>query len=301
MPLDLNTLTLATGTHTSQAEGISAWEARNLLASNDALFSNDVGDGCPVLHAYIKAINDALGDTPRQELKQYLVALAADKAPNADVQDRRAFTCIDRMIRVFFPLCLDPALAAIGTELSALPSFMGGEGKHHAIEDLEDSVEDAEEEAADLSEDEEEEEEDEEEIDESEEEADEVADAVDEQITTLRKKLKSSKRPGDKKSFREMIAYAESMKEFTGKMQEFAASMSDASDEKQAEIAAEKAKWEAEHATREAERVAQDAATKQDAVMAMTVVVVVVKGAIQLGHTAEAIALVPELLAISVG
>jgi hypothetical protein len=105
MTLDLDTLVLRSGAHTSPSDGISLMEAVNALAGEP--WSNRPSCTSPVIAAYARSLNDWLPDA-RQRLKVYIPRLVGTAAP--DLELRRAFACADAAVRVFAPL----AFAAAG-------------------------------------------------------------------------------------------------------------------------------------------------------------------------------------------
>jgi hypothetical protein len=106
MTLDLDTLVLRSGAHTSPSDGISLMEAVNALAGEP--WSNRPSCTSPVIAAYARSLNDWLPDDARQRLKVYIPRLVGTAAP--DLELRRAFACADAAVRVFAPL----AFAAAG-------------------------------------------------------------------------------------------------------------------------------------------------------------------------------------------
>ena len=106
MTLDLDTLVLRSGAHTSPSDGVSLMEAVSALAGEP--WSNRPSCTSPVIAAYARSLNDWLPDDARQQLKVYIPRLVGTAAP--DFELRRAFACADATVRVFAPL----AFAAAG-------------------------------------------------------------------------------------------------------------------------------------------------------------------------------------------
>ena len=106
MTLDLDTLVLRSGTHTSSSDGVSLMEAVSALAGEP--WSNGPSCTSPVIAAYARSLNDWLPDDARQRLKAYIPRLVGTVKP--DLELRRAFACADAAVRVFAPL----AFAAAG-------------------------------------------------------------------------------------------------------------------------------------------------------------------------------------------
>lgn len=106
MTLDLATLVLRSGTHTSSSDGVSLMEAVSALAGEP--WSNSPSCTSPVIAAYARSLNDWLPDDARQRLKAYIPRLVGTAEP--DFELRRAFVCADAAVLVFAPL----AFAAAG-------------------------------------------------------------------------------------------------------------------------------------------------------------------------------------------
>jgi hypothetical protein len=106
MTLDLDTLVLRSGTHTSSSDGVSLMEAVSALAGEP--WSNSPSCTSPVIAAYARSLNDWLPDGARQRLKVYIPRLVGTAEPELEL--RRAFACADAAVRVFAPL----AFAAAG-------------------------------------------------------------------------------------------------------------------------------------------------------------------------------------------
>lgn len=106
MTLDLDTLVLRSGAHTSPSDGVSLMEAVSALAGEP--WSSRPSCTSPVIAAYARSLNDWLPDDARQRLKVYIPRLVGTAAP--DLELRRAFACADAAVRVFAPL----AFAAAG-------------------------------------------------------------------------------------------------------------------------------------------------------------------------------------------
>ena len=96
MTLDLDTLVLRSGTHTSSSDGVSLMEAVSALAGEP--WSNSPSCTSPVIAAYARSLNDWLPDDARQRLKAYIPRLVGTVKP--DLELRRAFACADAAVRV---------------------------------------------------------------------------------------------------------------------------------------------------------------------------------------------------------
>jgi hypothetical protein len=117
MTLDLDTLVLRSGTHTSLSDGVSLMEAVSVLAGEP--WSNRPSCTSPVIAAYARSLNDWLADDARQRLKAYIPRLIGTAEP--DLELRRAFACADAAVRVFAPLAFAAAsLVEEGLKLGAL-------------------------------------------------------------------------------------------------------------------------------------------------------------------------------------
>src|SRR5450759_4408869 len=88
MTLDLDTLVLRSGTHSSPSDGVSLMEAVSALAGEP--WSNRPSCTSPVIAAYARSLNDWLADDARQRLKAYIPRLVGTAEP--DLELRRAFT-----------------------------------------------------------------------------------------------------------------------------------------------------------------------------------------------------------------
>jgi len=117
MTLDLDTLVLRSGAHSSPSEGVSLMEAVSAIAGEP--WSNSPNCTSPVIAAYARSLNDWLPDDVRQRLKAYIPRLVGTAAPELEL--RRAFVCADAAVRVFAPLALSGAgLVEEAAKLGAL-------------------------------------------------------------------------------------------------------------------------------------------------------------------------------------
>ena len=117
MTLDLDTLVLRSGAHTSASDGVSLMEAVSALAGEP--WSNSPSCTSPVIAAYARSLNDWLADDARQRLKAYIPRLVGTAEP--DLELRRAFACADAAVRVFAPLAFKAAgLVEEAAKLGAL-------------------------------------------------------------------------------------------------------------------------------------------------------------------------------------
>jgi hypothetical protein len=117
MTLDLDTMVLRSGTHTSPSDGVSLMEAVSDFAGEP--WSNSPSCTSPVIAAYARSLNDWLPDDERQRLKAYIPRLVGTAEP--DLELRRAFACADAAVRVFAPLAFKAAgLVEEAAKLGAL-------------------------------------------------------------------------------------------------------------------------------------------------------------------------------------
>ena len=117
MTLDLDTLVLRSGAHTSPSDGVSLMEAVSDIAGEP--WSNSPSCTSPVIAAYARSLNDWLPDDERQRLKAYIPRLVGTAEP--DLELRRAFACADAAVRVFAPLAFTAAgLVEEAAKLGAL-------------------------------------------------------------------------------------------------------------------------------------------------------------------------------------
>ena len=84
MTLDLDTLVLRSGTHTSSSDGVSLMEAVSALAGEP--WSNSPSCTSPVIAAYARSLNDWLPDGARQRLKAYIPRLVGTAEPNLELR-----------------------------------------------------------------------------------------------------------------------------------------------------------------------------------------------------------------------
>ena len=114
MTLDLETLVLRAGIHSSAVDGVSLMEAVSVVAGEP--WSNSPRCTSPVIATYARGLNDWLSDIERQSLKAYIPRLIGTAKPNLELE--RAFICADTAVRVFARLAL--AAAGIGVEAAKL-------------------------------------------------------------------------------------------------------------------------------------------------------------------------------------
>jgi hypothetical protein len=120
--LDLDALTLSSGSHKSPSEGHCLLEVVSMFAGEP--FSDRPRCVCPVLAAFGRSWNDGLPDADRGQLKQYIPRLLNTRSSKA-VEDRRALMAADWLIREFIPAWLEltPALKLHAEALRAHPEI----------------------------------------------------------------------------------------------------------------------------------------------------------------------------------
>jgi hypothetical protein len=104
--LDLDSLILLLGSHSTRDDGVCAMEAVAWLAGEP--HSDRPACACPVIASFVRAMNDQLPDEERGRLKPYLAKLVGTRLTKA-VELKRAFYLADSAVRVFAPLALRAA------------------------------------------------------------------------------------------------------------------------------------------------------------------------------------------------
>jgi len=117
LTIDLDTLTLARGSHGDRDQGICLMEAVAWFAGRP--HSDKPPCVSPVLGAYGRSLNDVLPDIPRQELKQFIPQLPGTAGDGKDAT--RGYIALDWLIRTYTPAWLD--LAGLTAEAAALRDF----------------------------------------------------------------------------------------------------------------------------------------------------------------------------------
>lgn len=116
--LDLDSIVLSPGAHSSPEEGMCAMEAVAWLAGED--WSDGPACTSPVIAAFVRSWNDALPDDERQQLRRYIPRLVGTNA-GRETDDRLAWMAADWLVRVHAPAWL--RLAGL-TEQAALVEGM---------------------------------------------------------------------------------------------------------------------------------------------------------------------------------
>jgi hypothetical protein len=105
--LDLDTLVLERGRHAYAEQGMNVLEAVSAISPNEK-FSDNPRSVSPVISAFLKEWNDDLEDEPRQKLKAFIPRIA-NSVLTEDVEEFRAWTAVDWLVRVQAPVWLGAA------------------------------------------------------------------------------------------------------------------------------------------------------------------------------------------------
>jgi hypothetical protein len=114
-PVNYQTIKLSKGKHTSPEDGACVMELASMLAGEQ--FSDHPASVCPVIGSFLRAYNDSVDDSRRQDLYAYASRVVGTRA-SAEVQQARAERLLEwaaqlrqrRWTRVLLP----PRLRAIG-------------------------------------------------------------------------------------------------------------------------------------------------------------------------------------------
>jgi hypothetical protein len=114
-PVTYQTIKLSKGKHTSPEDGACVMELASMLAGEQ--FSDHPASVCPVIGSFLRAYNDSVDDSRRQDLYGYASRVVGTRA-SAEVQRARAERLLQwaaelrqrRWTRVLLP----PRLRAIG-------------------------------------------------------------------------------------------------------------------------------------------------------------------------------------------
>src|SRR5262245_14761657 len=119
--VDLTTLVLEHGGHDNRADGMCLLEAVAWFAGEE--HSDEPDCVSPVLRAYGVALNDALNEGRRQELKPLIPLLVGTAGDGLDAA--RSYLALDWLIRTWAPAWLDLAkLTGEAADLRALPRII---------------------------------------------------------------------------------------------------------------------------------------------------------------------------------
>lgn len=130
--IDLDTIVLRHGSHTSRDSGVCLMEAAAWWAHEDHTDSPQCV--CPTLAAFGRSWNDGMrSDTERAQLKPYVPVLAGTAGTDKDAE-RRAWLALDWSVRVSTPAWLDLAgLADHAERLRGLPEQTGPDDEALAV------------------------------------------------------------------------------------------------------------------------------------------------------------------------
>ena len=125
MVLDLETIRLGRGNHRPGSDDPCVMEAAALLAGET--WTDHPACVSPVIAAFLRRWNDALGDEDRQSLKPFARKVLVTNTGAAD-DDRRAWMVTDWMVRVHLPAWLRLAkLDAQAEAVERLPELVNAE------------------------------------------------------------------------------------------------------------------------------------------------------------------------------
>jgi hypothetical protein len=111
---DLDTLTLAHGSHPDRADGLCVMEAVAWFAGQP--HTDRPACVSPILTGYAMNLNDQWNDQARQQLKPFIPRLPGTAGDGAD--ERRGYLALDWLVRTFTPAWLD--LAGLADDATAL-------------------------------------------------------------------------------------------------------------------------------------------------------------------------------------
>ena len=117
MPLNIDTLTLGSGSHNPGSDVMCVMEAVAMLAGED--WTDHPSCASPVIGEFLRTWNDGLPDDERQQLKQYIPRLVNSKGAD-DQETERSWLATDWLIRVQTPAWLRLAGLADQADLLAL-------------------------------------------------------------------------------------------------------------------------------------------------------------------------------------
>lgn len=105
-PLELDTLTLAAGSHAHTQDAMCVMEAVAYVAGEP--WSDHPQCVSPVIASFLRRWNDDLNDADRQMLKPFVARLPGTNTGSAD-DETRAWLVTDWMVREYLPAWLDAA------------------------------------------------------------------------------------------------------------------------------------------------------------------------------------------------
>ena len=99
-------LTLFSGSHKDRSNGLCAMEAAAWIANEP--HSDSPACVCPVIGAFMRSWNDALPDNEtRDRLLKPLIPLTINTRGDKALEEKRAFMCVDWVVRTFTPEWLE--------------------------------------------------------------------------------------------------------------------------------------------------------------------------------------------------
>ena len=131
-PVNYQTIKLSKGKHTSPEDGACVMELASMLAGEQ--FSDHPASVCPVIGSFLRAYNDSVDDSRRQDLYGYASRVVGTRS-SADIQRARAERLLQwaaelrqrRWTRVLLP----PRLrAGLERELGMLPGHQRAQHQH---------------------------------------------------------------------------------------------------------------------------------------------------------------------------
>jgi hypothetical protein len=123
-PLDLDSLALDKGAHDPGA-AMCVMEAVAYVAGEE--WSDHPKCASPVISAFMRSWNDALPEADRNRLLKPYVLRLVGTAATAEVEEVRAWMCLDWLVRVHTPAWLRLAgLSEQADRLAGLPEFRAG-------------------------------------------------------------------------------------------------------------------------------------------------------------------------------
>ena len=123
--LDLDTLTLKAGAHNPDTGEMCLLEAVAFVAGEP--WTDHPACASPVIAAFLRSWNDTLGDELRNRLLKPYVYRLVGTAASPEVEDARAWMCLDWLVRSYTPVWLRAAgLVEQASRLEGLPEFQAG-------------------------------------------------------------------------------------------------------------------------------------------------------------------------------
>src|SRR5947209_9039625 len=87
-PVTYQTARLTKGKHISPEDGVCVMELASMLAGEP--FSDHPACACPVIGSFLRAYNDSLDDTRRQDLYEYAATIVGTRSTSAIQRERAA-------------------------------------------------------------------------------------------------------------------------------------------------------------------------------------------------------------------